>query len=360
MNDSLPISFYKSCVQLRDGTYYFRKQIAGKRFHRSLKVRNLADAISKAKELYHKFERERNKATQGNQFNAEITLGEAAELLLATKHSTSESGIKYYKDLKIQIVREFGMKYKLNQLNMVYANDYVQKLVRLEYAPRTIRHRVKFLKQIYKNAVLQGIYHENPVANLQSPKIVQEKPVFLLKTEIPTFLEMVTDYDRLPSFMALKTGMRKGEICKLKWEMVDFNNDLITLPALICKNGKSRSIPLDADLKVALMEHRSNSFSTLPHVFLNKEQTGPRTDIRKGVVRVFKKMGRTDLCFHSLRKTFATFYLEQNPDDIKGLMDICGWADIKTASIYLGITDQMQKVRSNRINSSIPFAMPVK
>ena len=43
---------------------------------------------------------------------------------------------------------------------------------------------------------------------------------------------------------AIHTGMRRGELLKIEWNMVDINKKIITLPASLTKTNKSRNVPL--------------------------------------------------------------------------------------------------------------------
>ncbi len=60
--------------------------------------------------------------------------------------------------------------------------------------------------------------------------------------------------------VALKTGMRWGEIINLKWHQtpnsnyIDFDNDTIVIHESLSKSQKSRFIPLSGTLKTVLQK----------------------------------------------------------------------------------------------------------
>lgn len=69
--------------------------------------------------------------------------------------------------------------------------------------------------------------------------------------------------------LALKTGMRKGELCGLKWEDFDPDNRTITVQRTLLragsspvfgtpKNKKVRTIPLDPDMVKLLLRHKAS------------------------------------------------------------------------------------------------------
>jgi integrase len=44
--------------------------------------------------------------------------------------------------------------------------------------------------------------------------------------------------------LALETGMRRGELCRLRWQHVDLTSRVAHLPSEVCKNGEARDVPL--------------------------------------------------------------------------------------------------------------------
>ena len=54
--------------------------------------------------------------------------------------------------------------------------------------------------------------------------------------------------------IALETGMRRGEMLQLTWDMVDLERGWINLPGYLTKSNKSRSIPISPKCESALLE----------------------------------------------------------------------------------------------------------
>ena len=69
--------------------------------------------------------------------------------------------------------------------------------------------------------------------------------------------------------MAVETGMRRGELCKVRWEHLDLSRRVARLPAEICKNGEARDVPLSSaavDTLNQVPRHRSGRvFPLAPH-----------------------------------------------------------------------------------------------
>jgi integrase len=91
---------------------------------------------------------------------------------------------------------------------------------------------------------------------------------------------------------AIETAMRRGEMLKLRWEHVFINEGYMLLPGKICKNRKSRLVPLSLRAKRIL--------KTRPHtsefVFDTTEDA-----IKKGFERAKQRVEVLDLRVHDLR-----------------------------------------------------------
>lgn len=80
-------------------------------------------------------------------------------------------------------------------------------------------------------------------------------------------------------FAALNTGMRRGEILSLKWENVDFNNNVIIITATNNKNRQNKEVPINSVLRKLLLELKLQNGLKSENVFLG-ERGEPRKDIK--------------------------------------------------------------------------------
>jgi integrase len=100
---------------------------------------------------------------------------------------------------------------------------------------------------------------------------------------------------------AIDTGMRKGEILKLKWSDIDFENRIINVRAFNTKTMRERqvamSLRLAAELE-ALYNQSTKDFDSL--VF------GITDDVKRSFNSARKDAHLPDVRFHDLRHTHAT------------------------------------------------------
>jgi len=89
-----------------------------------------------------------------------------------------------------------------------------------------------YLRKILNFACDLDYISKNPMAKVETPKPVVEKFVVWTPEEVNQFL----DYSKarniwtyLPMAFTIMTGLRRSEVCGLKWEDVDFNKKTIKL-----------------------------------------------------------------------------------------------------------------------------------
>lgn len=101
--------------------------------------------------------------------------------------------------------------------------------------------------------------------------------------------------------MVLYTGMRKGELLRLKWKDIDFHHNIITLREP--KSGQDETIPLNADARKLLENSRRTSEFVFPNPRGKQRVCWPRA-----VNDLKKKAGLPDdfRPLHGLRHVFAS------------------------------------------------------
>ncbi len=134
---------------------------------------------------------------------------------------------------------------------------------------------------------------------------------------------------------ALHTGMRKGELLTLKWDAVDFHNNVITVHAQHSKSRKARKVPLNSTLRKLLLEQKlitqaSGYVFPTPNGVPYKHQNC----LKKPFYTACNNANIDGLRFHDLRHTAATRMLE-NGANIVAVSHILGHADLKTTMRYV-------------------------
>lgn len=156
----------------------------------------------------------------------------------------------------------------------------------------------------------------------------------------------VTQSVALAFLLALRTGMRAGELCGLTWENThDFH---VVLP--LTKNGSGRSVPLDYRARRIIAKARGLDETLV---------LGIRVDSLGTLFRRAKQkagLEEVDLTFHDARHTAATWLARD-----LSMVDLCkmfGWKNPQYALIYYnpdpqGLANQLDSRRllgANRSN----------
>jgi len=118
--------------------------------------------------------------------------------------------------------------------------------------------------------------------------------------------------DALPDYLkgfvtfGYRTGWRFSEITNLQWKDVDRVRGIVRLQAGKTKNDKGRMLYLDDELQRVIdlqWETRKRSGKLTPHVFPNRDGSGPIVDIRFSWKKACKAVKIGKKLFHDFRRT---------------------------------------------------------
>ncbi|MDU5336688.1 tyrosine-type recombinase/integrase [Enterococcus sp.] len=189
---------------------------------------------------------------------------------------------------------------------------------------------------------------ENPFSAIKLPKGRTKKIHALTKKEQQKLEEIALNEKKdrgLPTYLALYTGLRIGEIAALRWSDIDFEQNLITVShtyqrvALEMKKQKTqlilgspktdsgiRTIPIGKKLRKELLKLKRKSNGSF--VFSAKNQPMEPRLLTYHFHRIREKCGLENIHFHQLRHTFATRCLEAQ-GDILSVSALLGHASTK-------------------------------
>lgn len=175
------------------------------------------------------------------------------------------------------IKSEFGKK----KPSEIIALDIDRVRIRLlkTKSPQTVRHVLNLLTWVINFGINKGLC-SGLSFKMQKPTVNNVKTEDLTNDQLKKLLEAI-EADEHPQAgpimkMALFTGMRQGELFKLKWKDIDFEKGFITLRDP--KGGPDQKIPLNVPAKTLLELHPKTS----PYVFPGRKGS-QRTEIAKQV-----------------------------------------------------------------------------
>jgi len=152
------------------------------------------------------------------------------------------------------------------------------------------------LSLIFRVGLDNGKIENNPASRIRRKTENNDKVRYLSADEETALRQAIKDPLHWAAVeLSIHTGMRQSEQYSLKWSQVDFNRKQIHLPTT--KNGKPRTIPLNANALAALQTLRNDK-----DVVFSATVSGARGWFKDAVTRANLK----DYTWHCNRHTFAS------------------------------------------------------
>jgi integrase len=298
-----------------------------------------------AKEWERRVLRERDQQkVEGVVFNDNISLREFAEIWMKDKvlvRLSPSSQTSYARYLRKHILPVCG-DLELKKVRVDHANRIVGDLRQAGHVPKGINMILGVFLSMMKDAMEWQYLASNPLARFKPMKEPEVHFDYWTASEIRQFLDGSRADPLQPLYIvALNTGMRRGELCALKWDRVDFiQNQLIVSRSLTryglsetTKSGKKRYVPINPivrDTLTKLMREQRGEF-----VFCDeKGQPLNAHHIYRDFHRSQKRAGFTKLIrFHDLRHTFASHFM-MNDGNIYDLQKILGHSTLEMTQRY--------------------------
>jgi integrase len=185
----------------------------------------------------------------------------------------------------------------------------------------------------------------------------------------------------VPVLLAFQTGMRRGELCGLKWEDIDFDRGTLAVRRSVeqtkkgilgqekatmrfkePKTGKSRIITMPKVLTIELRRHKGEQAERrlqLGEAWQDQGLVCPNDDgtlrtpdgLSRAFARLVRKAGLPHLRLHDCRHTHATLLLA-NGENVKVVAERLGHSTSRlTLDPYAHVLEGMQKGAADRLDA---------
>ena len=205
--------------------------------------------------------------------------------------------------------------------------------------PGTVKNVLELLRRLVNFAAKKRLC-EIPTFTIEMPKVNNIKTEDLTAQQLTRFLEALEKAPNLQVShlmkMALLTGMRRGELFRLKWDDVDFERGFIHIRDP--KGGQDQKIPLNGKARELLQSHpRSDS----PYVFPGRNGN-KRVDINQQINRIKKEAGlpRNFRALHGLRHVYASMLASSGQVDLYTLQKLLTHKSPGMTQRYAHLRDQ--------------------
>jgi integrase len=218
-------------------------------------------------------------------------------------------------------------------------------------SPQTVKHVLNLLTWIInygkKNGLCTGLSFK-----IKKPKVNNKVTEDLSPDQLKSLLKAIDENEHPHAGpmmeLALYTGMRRGEMFKLKWKDIDFDKGFITL--VDPKGGPDQKIPLNDAARELLSDHiRTDSPYVFPGRYGKQRVTiaVPAQEIKKkaGLPKDFRPL-------HGLRHVYASMLASSGKVDMYQLQRLLTHKSPVMTQRYAHLRDEALK-RASDVASDI-------
>lgn len=251
--------------------------------------------------------------------------------------------IKKQRQICRQLHPHFGAL-MLNDINGDVVWAYVQDRMKLGNMPATINRHLALIRSILRMARDEWQWIDSfPKIRLLPGEVERDR--WLTREEADRLIAACPDHLAVLVRFALATGCRAREITGLEWSRVDLNRRTAWLNQT--KNGTPRGVPLNADA-VAILESQVGKHAQYCFTFRGKPIKWELTN--SAWHSALEKAGFTDLRFHDLRHTWASWH-RQSGTTCDELKELGGWKSRSMVDRYAKYASEHLAVAASRIEA---------
>jgi integrase len=235
----------------------------------------------------------------------------------------------------------FGEQY-LSEITLARTEQYkAQRLTLVD--PATVNKELNCLKALLNKAVAWKHLKTHPLAGMRLLKEPPGRLRYLTPEEKDRLLDACAEPPYLQPIveLAIHTGMRRGNIVKLRWPDIDLKRRMILLSKT--KNNERHAIPMNETVAAVLhaTPHHLGSDLLFPGVNGNM--------VTMAFQRACRRAGLTDLRFHDLRHTFGS-HLAMEGFNLRTIQQLLGHKDLRMTMRYAHLSAEHLQQAVNRLD----------
>ncbi|HYY29980.1 MAG TPA: site-specific tyrosine recombinase/integron integrase [Chthoniobacterales bacterium] len=232
--------------------------------------------------------------------------------------------------------------------------EFLFECMRKGMARSYVRLTFAALRSFYKYLVEREGFRENPLKQVQLPKLEKKLPVVLTVPQIDELLETPKRSKRqsqAPVWAAARdtammelfysSGLRLSELAALNVADIDTYSETVRV---LGKGRKERIVPVGQPALKAIQQYRFEANLHAGPLFISKLRK--RMSARSIWLMLKKHLANTSIQLnvspHKLRHSFATHLLD-NGADLRSVQTLLGHASLSTTQIYTHVTMERMK-----------------
>ena len=240
------------------------------------------------------------------------------------------------------------------ELTADHFRRYLFAMSKREMARPTIRLHFAALRTFFKFLTQRHGLRNNPLTEVQLPKLEKKLPLFLNAQQIDELLSAplrVEKQPQAPHWQAVRdaailelfysSGLRLAELVALDVKDVDIFSESVRV---LGKGRKERVVPVGAPALEAIQRYRQAARVETGPLFLSKVRR--RIAAANVWLAVRRYLPHTSIPVrispHKLRHSFATHLLDAGAD-LRSVQSLLGHASLSTTQIYTHVTTERLK-----------------
>lgn len=267
-------------------------------------------------------------------------------------------------------------KLKISEITWKHIDNYINAKRKEGQSANSIKHHMRVLNGTFTDALKSNLIAFNPCDRVDLPEIEKHEGKAYTPEQAKQLLKVIKGDPLEPAIMlGLFLGLRKSECLGLRWQDIDFENDVVHIRNTVVRShskvieqeqtkskaGK-RDLYLMPDLKKYLLgwQKRRNAMRDLMgdsyiennHVCCWIDgQTMKTSYPSHHLAIILKKNNLPKITFHELRHTAGSLLINAG-EDAKRVQEFLGHQDVSTTlNIYTHLTVATKRETGNLINS---------
>lgn len=223
-------------------------------------------------------------------------------------------------------------------------NDYLAQRVDQQFSPRSTSRALSSLRRFYAYAHQSGKIADNPLTQLQNPKLGRNLPKSLSEQDVeallnaPDLTDPIQFRDKAMLELLYASGLRVSELVGLSMQQLNLQHALVRV---VGKGQKERLVPMGEEaahwllrylheVRVLLLGGRMQDV-----VFPSNRARQMTRQTFWHRIKFYAKVAhiRAELSPHTLRHAFATHLLNHGAD-LRVVQMLLGHSDLSTTQIY--------------------------
>ena len=240
------------------------------------------------------------------------------------------------------------------ELRADHFRRYLFDRMKAGIAKPTIRLHFAAMRTFFRFLVERHGLADNPLKQVQLPKLDKKLPVVLNPKQIDALLTAplkMEKSDKAPKWMPKRdaailelfysSGLRLSELASLEVRAIDPYNETVRV---IGKGRKERIVPVGSLALEAIQQYRHAAVVNAGPLFINKSRK--RLSVRSVWLSLKRYLDHagipSNISPHKLRHSFATHMLDAGAD-LRSVQSLLGHASLSTTQIYTHVTVERLK-----------------